>query len=289
MSVGRKDSLPTRYVIDFHPRNQLSAQMYSAVFERIKKTVLPDRQKAANKEEQRNKEALQDHSNARINHHHQNFLKKWWLLSYPREEMILSIQKLRRYIACARVARRQIFELIDSNIYPNDKLQVFALDDDYSFGIISSSLHWEWIKAKCTTLKADYNYNTESIWDTFPWPQNPLPKAIGQVAKEAQKLRLLRRELMSQYDLSLRNRYRSLELPGKHPWKDAQYKLDEAVQLAYHMPKSSDALRFLFHLNQEIARSEQNGQPVIGPGLPAFIKNLEDYITEDSVRMPDRE
>jgi|SRR5262245_20194628 len=81
--VGRKNSLPTRYVIYFHPRNQLSAQMYSALFERLKKTVLPDRQKAATEEEQRNKEALQDRSNARINHHRQNFLNKWWLLSYP--------------------------------------------------------------------------------------------------------------------------------------------------------------------------------------------------------------
>ena len=75
---------------------------------------------------------------------------------------------------------------------------------------------------------------------------------------------------MAEYNLSLRDLYRSLELPGKHPLKDAQHKLDEVVRAAYHMPESSDALTFLYHLNQEIARQEQNGQPVIGPGLPAL-------------------
>jgi hypothetical protein len=94
---------------------------------------------------------------------------------------------------------------------------------------------------------------------------------------------------MNEYNLSLRDLYRGLEFPGRHPLKDAQHKLDEAVEGAYHMQKSSDALTFLFHLNQEIAKKEQNGQSVIGPGLPVFITNLEDYITEDSVCMPERE
>jgi type II restriction/modification system DNA methylase subunit YeeA len=89
--IGRKDSLPTRYVIDFHPRDQLGAQSYKNLFEHIKRTVLPDRQKAADEEKRRNDAALKANPKAAINHHHKNFLNKWWLLSYPREEMILEI------------------------------------------------------------------------------------------------------------------------------------------------------------------------------------------------------
>jgi hypothetical protein len=80
---------------------------------------------------------------------------------------------------------------VSSSIHPNDKLQVFVLPDDYSFGIIQSSLHWIWFTEKCTTLKGDPNYNAESIWFTFPWPQSPSLAEAKQVAEAAVNLRQL--------------------------------------------------------------------------------------------------
>jgi len=99
---------------------------------------LPDRQAAAKEEEERNAEALKDAAKAKVNHHHENFLKKWWLLSYGREDMLGAISALPRYIVCGQVTLRPVFEFVSPNIRPNAALVVFPYDDDSSFGVMQS-------------------------------------------------------------------------------------------------------------------------------------------------------
>jgi hypothetical protein len=65
-----------------------------------------------------------------------------------REDMLKETNKRKRYISCARVTKRPIFQFISSEIRPNDALMVFAFEDDYSFGIINSKHHWDWFKNK---------------------------------------------------------------------------------------------------------------------------------------------
>jgi hypothetical protein len=52
------------------------------------------------------------------------FLKQWWVLSYPREDLLLAMSKLDRYVVCGRVTRRPIFEFVSTRVRPNDALQV---------------------------------------------------------------------------------------------------------------------------------------------------------------------
>jgi type II restriction/modification system DNA methylase subunit YeeA len=110
---------PTRYVIDFHPRDVLAAGKYEGPFAIVKKLVLPAREAAAKKEEDRNKKMLEENPEAKVNHHHANFLKQWWLLGWARAEMIQRISKLPRYISCGQVTKRPIFEFISADIRPN--------------------------------------------------------------------------------------------------------------------------------------------------------------------------
>ena len=72
---------PKRYVIDFHPRDLIESSRYTAAFGIVKKLVLPARQQAAKEEEERNKSVLKDNAEAKVNAHHANFLKQWWLLA----------------------------------------------------------------------------------------------------------------------------------------------------------------------------------------------------------------
>jgi type II restriction/modification system DNA methylase subunit YeeA len=162
---------PTRYVIDFHPRDFFAAARYKKPFEIVKTLVLPDREKAANQEAKRNKEVLDKNPKAKVNHHHQNFLNHWWLLSWARAEMVKQIFKLPRYIVCSRVTKRPVFEFVSDEIRPNDSLSVFAFADDYSFGILQSGIHWLWFTTKCSTLKGDFRYTSDTVFDTFAWPQ----------------------------------------------------------------------------------------------------------------------
>ena len=281
--IGRRQPKPQRYVVDFHGLSLLEAEEFPEIFGRIKKNVLPARLKAAKEEADRNKAALEGNPEAKVNRHHENFLKTWWQLSYGREEMRLALKKLSRYIVCGQVTKRPIFAFISSAVRPNAALQVFAYEDDYSFGILQSDIHWKWFAARCSTMKSDPRYTSNTVWDSFPWPQEPTETAVELVAKNAVLLRATRDQLALKHNLSLRDLYRSLELPGTSPLKDAHAALDDAVRGAYGMDEKADTLGFLLDLNGQLAVAEEMGEQVRSAGLPEFITNRASFITADSL------
>jgi hypothetical protein len=124
---------------------------------------------------------------------------------------------------------------------------------------------------------------TNTVFDSFPWPQGPDVKDVKAVAAAAVALRKKRNELKAKHNLSLRDLYRALDLPGGHPLKDAQAVLDGAVRKAYGMSESEEPLAFLLALNALVAAAEENGDPVQGAGLPAFINDRSAYVTADSI------
>lgn len=275
---------PKRFVVDFYPLNILEAQEYTRSYKKIENLVLPDREAAANEEEERNEQALKSNPKAKVNRHHRNFLDSWWQMSYSRGKMLNKISSFNRYVVCGRVTKRPVFEFIASAIRPNDALQVFALDDDYSFGILQSSCHWEWFKARCSTLKGDYRYTSTSVFDTFPWPQAPTLSKVRKVAEAAKKLREFRNKQFEKGNWTLRKLYRALEVPGKNPLKDLHEKLDNAVFAAYGV-KPQDPLPMLLKLNHEVAAREEDGKSVVAPGLPPCAKKTAEFISDDCVSM----
>jgi N-6 DNA Methylase len=281
--VGKRQPKPQRYVIDFRGLSLLEAEEFSEIFGRIKKNVLPAREKAAKKEAERNQQVLKKDPKATVNRHHENFLKSWWQLSYGREEMIIALEKLPRYIVCGQVTKRPIFAFVSTEVRPNAALQVFAYEDDYTFGILQSDIHWRWFAARCSTMKSDPRYTSNTVWDSFPWPQQPSETAVNLVAEKAVSLRTTRDQLALKHNLSLRDLYRSLELPGKSPLKDAQSALDEAVRAAYGMIQEADTLGFLLDLNGQLAAAEEKGEHVRSAGLPEFITDRASFITSDSL------
>lgn len=282
--VGEKDARPTRYVIDFSGKDLLEAQAYTDVFKRLQVTVLPQRQKAAAKEQAKNQEALDRNPKAKVNRHHQNFLKHWWHMSYEREDMAAAIKPLKRYIGCSRTTLRPVFEFVSSEINPSDVVQVFPFEDDYSFGILQSTTHWVWFVNRCSTLTERFRYTSNTVWDSFPWPQAPTMASIKEVAAASRTLRQVRRDLRSKHNLSFRELYRGIELPGEHPLKVAIEALDTAVRKAYGMKKTADDLEFILDLNQAVAAKEAAGDPILGPGLPSHINDRDDFVSDDCVK-----
>jgi len=282
--IAGKTSKPSRYVIDFQGLDAAEAADFTEAFKRIKSQVLPAREKAAAKEEARNKAALKVNEKAKVNHHHSNFLKHWWRMSYDRADMIASMRGINRYIVCGQVTKRPIFEFVSDKIRPNAACIVFAHEDDYSFGILQSGIHWAWFTNRCSTLTERYRYTSNSVFDTFPWPQDPKAKDIKAVADAAVAFRKKRDELRAKHKLSLRELYRALDLPGAHPLKDAQAALDSAVRKVYGMKPKDDMLTFLLALNALVAAAEKNGDPVQGAGLPALINDRSAYVTVDCIK-----
>ncbi len=216
--LGKLLSQPQRYVIDFrNAKDYFEVTSYKELYDYIHEQVYPLFKKKANEEIKRNEMVKSQNPKARVNHHHENFFKKWWSLSYPRNELMDIIQTLDRYIVCSRVTIRPIFEFVSKEINPGDALQAFPVDDDYSFGILQSSVHWEWFTARCSTLTARFRYTSESVFYSFPWPQNPTKKQVEEVAKQAKALRDKRNEIMKEYHYTLRQLYRFIDDTPNNP------------------------------------------------------------------------
>ena len=200
--------------------------------------------------------------------------------------MMSRISSMDRYIVCGQVTKRPIFAFVSSEIHPNAALIVFTFPDDYSFGVLQSNVHWEWFIERCSTLTERPRYTNQTVYRTFPWPQAPTRSQVKQVAQAAVSLRHIRQDIMSTHDLSLRDLYRTLELPGQNPLKNAHEKLDAAVRDAYGMKKRDDLLAFLFALNQELAKKEKEGQTAIGPGIPPVGIDPAELISDDALQLP---
>ncbi len=264
-----------RFVLDYEQMNQLDAAAFTGAFDWVKTRVLPDRERKA-------KEGID--KDGKMRPHHKAFLSRWWQLGFGRPEMLSVIKPLPRYLTCAYVTKRPIFMFVSSAIRPSNLIQVFGFADDYSFGVLQSHAHWLWFITKCGTLGGTFRYSAESVFDTFPWPQTASVKQIGDVAAAAERLRLVRAEALPKMKGGLRALYRTLELPGANPLKDAHAALDTAVLTAYGFNAKKDLLAQLLALNQEVSAKIEKGSPVTAPGVPKNCPDAKKLVTEDCIR-----
>lgn len=197
-----------RYVLDFETMDQLQAAAFPAAFEWVKNHVLADRMSKAEKGKDKD---------GNLRPHHKAFLARWWQLSFGRPEMLSVIETLPRYLACAYVTKRPIFVFVSSKVRPSNLIQVFGFADDYSFGVLQSSAHWQWFITKCGKLTERFRYSAESVFDTFPWPQSPTVKDVSAVVAAARELRAVREKALGGMKGGLRALYRTMELPGDVP------------------------------------------------------------------------
>jgi hypothetical protein len=275
------NSQPTRFVIDYTFADQVKASSFKELYQKLEFEVLPEIKEKAQLEA----DGIVK-SNGR-----QAQLKMWWKMWRRREDLIGQLKKSKRYIGSSRVSSRPIFEFVEASINPNDALMVFLFQDYYSFGIINSQCHKLWFAEKCSTMKGDARYTAETVWDTFPWPQNPTQKQVEKVAEAAMKLHRERTKILKEHNMSLRDLYRLLEQPGKNPIRDLHAALDKAVMEAHGFDEKKDLLAQLLALNLSVAAKEdlpadRHGQKekVQAPGWPEGIKGKEKFITDDCVK-----
>ncbi|MEK6258996.1 MAG: hypothetical protein AABP62_10310 [Planctomycetota bacterium] len=93
----------------------------------------------------------------------------------------------------------------------------------------------------------------------------------------------MRAEALSKITGGLRAVYRTLELPGANPLKDAHATLDAAVLAAYGFSPKSDLLAQLLDLNHTVANRLAEHEPVTAPGIPPNYPNPESLVTSDCI------
>ena len=258
-------------------RDQFEARKFTAAFGHVEERVMPDVLQHAEREK-----AATGKQSTRWT----RLAQRWWQLRDQQPGTIAAINSVPRYIACSRVTRWPIFEFVSSAIHPDNTLVVFPFADDYSFGVLQSSLHTEWFGARCSTLGTGFRYTSDTVFDTFPWPQNPTKEQIKAVADAGVALRSLRRETMRKLNYSLRDLYRTLDQPGDNPLRDAHVRLDATVRAAYGMADDADPLAFLLDLNLACAVKEKAGEKITPPGLPLPQEEDAALVTNDCIEPP---
>jgi SAM-dependent methyltransferase len=277
--IGRdlvEEDVPTRWSIDFGQNDIFFARGYPLAFERVKERVMPD--VLAKAEAEKVATGKETTRWTRV-------AQRWWQFRDYQPGTIAAIKTVPCYIAVSRVTKRPIFEFVSSGIRPDNTIVVFPFADDYSFGILQSDMHWRWFNARCSTLGGTFRYTSDTVFDTFPWPQSPTRNQIKDVAEAAVALRALRREIMDKLKYSLRDLYRALEQPGENSLREAHAKLDVAVRAAYAMPNDADPLAFLLALNRTLAAREKAGEPIIPPGLRLPERERKAFTTEDCIHL----
>ena len=195
---------------------------------------------------------------------------------------------INRYVGCSRVTKRPVFDFVSNGIRPDNTIQVFAFEDDYSFGILQSDVHWQWFTQKGSTLTERFRYTPHSVFDTFPFPQQPPPSQVKAVADAGRALHEFRRARMANSGtLTLRDMYRTLEEPGTNPLRDLHNALDAAVLDAYGFDPDRDLLEQLLALNFEVAAKIEAGESVTAPGIPPDYPNPAELVSDGCIQPPD--
>lgn len=267
--------VPTRWVIDFGQRDMLEAQKFPAAFDILQESVMTDVLGKAEKEK-----AATGKDSTRWT----RMADRWWQFRDWMPGTVAAVKANPRYIVCPRVTKRPTFAFVSREIRPDMQLMVFGFQDDYSFAVLQSAAHWQWFVAKCSKFKSDFRYTGDTVFETFPWPQNPTAKQVREVAEAGRAIRRVRAEALAQIKGGLRALYRTLELPGANPLKDAHAALDAAVLAAYGFSPKKDLLAQLLALNQAVAARIEKAEPVTAPGIPPGFPKPETLITEDCVR-----
>ena len=301
--ISNPKSKYNEFVIDFGDMalDEIQRQEYKEVYEIIRDNVLPEREEEYKRQIERNEKKLRESPKARVNTHHIGFYTNWWKHKYSRRSLIDGLSKIHRYIVVAYTGKRPIFDFISSEIRPDNSLIVFLFDDDYSFGILQSSIHWKWVQERGSTHSQRRRYTLTSIYDTMPFPQWGLPygknldfdanrkiSLARDVAKKARNFIELRNKIRSENKRgSLREIYKNMEVPG-HRLAIAKDHLDVAVRKAYNygLPKKIqefDDLQMLFELNKKCSQMEKEGKEIVPPGLPSFCNGDEQFYSEYKV------
>lgn len=235
---------PQRWVIDFGFMELEEARTYSAAIEIVRARVKPARDRVRR----------------------ESYRKNWWRFAEPIRGMRVALAGLDRYIACASLTSgRGGFCWVDSEAIPTSQAAVFAFDDYFSMGVLSSAAHEHWARAQSSTFRTDFRYTTTTAFRTFPWPTAG-DATREQIADAARNLIARRDELCLVHGVGLTELYHLLRDGAFRELASLHIVLDKAVFAGYGWPAEGasdpdEARRRLLQLNKEISDGERIYMP----------------------------
>jgi hypothetical protein len=206
---------PRRWVIDFGVRELDEAMRYPAALSLVRERVKPER-------DRNNRKARRE---------------RWWRWAEAAVGLRGAIQPLSRYIAGNAQGKRFLFAWQAVNVCPSNLTNVFAFEDDYAMGVLTSGVHQVWAKSESSTLRIDLRYTPTTCFETFPWPE-PEPSRRVRIGELAASLIAARQAITTREDIGLTALYNAID---DGAWQDIVHlhrDLDHEVLKAYDFPTS---------------------------------------------------
>jgi hypothetical protein len=240
---------PSRFIIDFASMSLEKASQYPRALEIVRARVKPDREHVRRKPHR----------------------ERWWLFGEARVGMRVALDGLPRFAAATRHGKRLLFAWCEANWIASDATVVVAIDDDYHFGVLSSTAHTAWAWACSSTLKGDLRYTPTTAFATFPWPDpitDDLCAAVGGVAREMVQLRS---QHCTEGGFGLTHLYNVMDDGGYRDLAACHLRLDRAVVACYGWPRAvaQDRAELVAHLTR------LNAEIVAGRSYAPFPKRRE--------------
>jgi len=183
------DSPRGAWVIDLFGLTELDVRTkFPAVYEHVLRTVKPER-------DQNNRAS---------------YKKNWWIHGEPRRDLRPALSGLPRYIATVETAKHRIFQFLDAEILPDNKLVVIALADAFHLGILSSKIHEKFALSRGALLEDRPVYPKTECFDPFPFP-DCTEKQKEKIRALAEELDAHRKRAQAQHRLGLTDIYNVLE------------------------------------------------------------------------------
>lgn len=226
---------PTRWIIDFGTMPLEDASRFREPMAIVRRLVRPEREGAS-----------------------RHFERLWWQFAWPRPDMRVAIDGLCRYVASTLVGKRLVFAWAEVKWCPSNLVGVFAFDDDYSMGVLTSRAHGAWAWAQSSTLKGDLRYTPSSAFMTFPWPDPVTDEKRERVADVSRRLLGRRTEICTAEQIGLTTLYNQVDDGAWTDLKALHKELDQAVVACYGWPRSTaqddrELVRRLAELNKQIS------------------------------------
>jgi hypothetical protein len=244
-------------------------QRYPELYQHLATTVKPAREAVSTKSRTKDAEA---------------YVREWWLMGKPRQELRTAMVGLPRYIATPETAKHRVFQFLDASILPDNMLVAVGSDDAFLLGVLSSRIHVVWALRAGGWLGVgnDPRYSKSRCFDPFPFPDDS-NNSTATVEAMAENLDAHRKRVLAEHPhLTLTGLYNVLEKlrAGTDPaalsaddrrifddglvliLKELHDKLDAAAAEAYGWPadlSDNEILVRLVALNKERAQEEARG------------------------------
>ncbi|WP_348774064.1 DNA methyltransferase [Micromonospora sp. WMMD1076] len=238
---------PGRWIIDFGHRPLELAMKYPAAIKIVRERVKPVRETNRDRFRREN----------------------WWRFGRPYTAVRDALSGLPRYIGAGRVGKRLLLTWCDAWTCPSDLVYVFAFDDDYSMGVLSSFTHSAFAWSQSSTLKRDIRYTPTSAFLPFPWPYPVTDEQRERVAEASRRMIARRQEICAEEQIGLTRLYNLVDDGAYADLRKLHRDLDEAVAACYGWPKSiaqdkDEISRRLMALNAEIVAGQRPYDPFAG-------------------------